>query len=177
MTGKEVRDALEYSYDKWINTLDAGQRHLLKIKEGGDPRTGTKNWSFVNRPYNFDSAAGIFYDVDVTKPYRKRICISSLVDGTPFDESAEYNVAVTSYRANGGGGILSEGAGIDTKNISERVVEYYPEIRELLYDYLLKYKVISPEVIADTSVIGAWKFIPENKAIPALKADMALLFQ
>ncbi len=177
MTGKEVKDALEYSYDKWINTLDAGQRHLLKIKEGGDPRTGTKSWSFVNRPYNFDSAAGLFYEVDVTRPYGARVRISTLADGTPFDESAEYNVAVTSYRANGGGSILSEGAGIDTKNIAERVVEYYPEIRELLYDYLLKNKVISPEVIADPSVIGAWKFIPESKAIPSLKADMALLFQ
>jgi 2',3'-cyclic-nucleotide 2'-phosphodiesterase/3'-nucleotidase len=177
MTGKEVKDALEYSYDKWINTLNNGQNHLLKIKQGGDPRTGTKAWSFVNRPYNFDSAAGLFYEVDVTEDYGHRIKISALADGTSFDESAEYNVAVTSYRANGGGGILSEGAGIDTKNIAERIVEYYPEIRELLYDFLIREKVISPEVIADQSVIGAWKFVPENRAIPALKTDMALLFQ
>ena len=177
MTGKEVKDALEYSYDKWINTSGAGQKHLLKIREGADPRTGTKGWSFVNRPYNFDSAAGVVYEVDVTKPYGKRVQILTLADGTPFDESSEYNVAVTSYRATGGGGILREGAGIDTGKIEERVVEYYPEIRELLYDYLLKNKVIDSEIIGDPSVIGSWKFIPEKIATPALRADMALLFQ
>ena len=130
----------------------------------------------MNRPYNFDSAAGIFYDVDVTKPLGRRIAVSTLVDGTPFDEAAEYNVAVTSYRASGGGGILREGAGIDTDKIEERVVEYYPEIRELLYDYLLRNKVIRPEEIGNPSVIGSWKFVPEKKATPALIADMALLF-
>ena len=177
MSGREVKDALEYSYDKWINTLGSGEKHLLKIKEGADPRTGTKAWSFVNRPYNFDSAAGLFYEVDVTKPYGERIQISGLADGAAFDLSAEYNVAVTSYRANGGGGILKEGAGIDTDKIEERVVEYYPEIRELLYDYLLENKVIASEVIGNPSVIGSWKFAPESKALPALATDMALLFQ
>ena len=176
MTGKEVKDALEYSYDKWINTMVPGQKHLLKIKEGADPRTGTVGWSFVNRPYNFDSAGGLFYDVDVTKPYGSRIKISSLADGTAFDETTEYNVAVTSYRASGGGSILSKGAGIDTGRIDERVVKFYPEIRELLYDYLLKNKVIAADVIGNPSVIGSWKFIPEEKATSALCADMALLF-
>jgi 2',3'-cyclic-nucleotide 2'-phosphodiesterase/3'-nucleotidase len=131
----------------------------------------------VNRPYNFDSAAGLFYEVNVTKPYGKRIMISDFADGSHFDLSAEYNVAVTSYRASGGGGILKEGAGIDTDKIEERVVEYYPEIRELLYDYLLKNKVIATDVISNSSVIGSWKFVPEKIATPALEADMALLFQ
>lgn len=176
MTGKEVKDALEYSYDKWINTLDAGQKHVLKIKEGADPRTGTKAWSFVNRPYNFDSAAGVFYEVDVTKQYGQRIKISSLADGTAFDESAQYNVAVTSYRASGGGGILREGAGIDTGRIAERVVKYYPEIRQLLYDYLLEHKSISSAAIGDPAVVGGWKFVPESLTAPALTADMELLF-
>ena len=176
MTGKEVKDALEYSYDRWINTLGRSQKHLLQIREGADPRTGTVGWSFVNRPYNFDSAGGLFYEVDVTRPYGCRISISSLADGTAFDESAEYNVAVTSYRANGGGGILSKGAGIDTGRIDERVVKYYPEIRELLYGYLLKHKSISSAAIGNPAVIGGWKFVPHSLAAPALDADMALLF-
>ena len=177
MTGKEVKDALEYSYDRWINTLVSGQKHILKIRKGGDARTGTLKWSFENRPYNFDSAGGLFYEVDVTEPYGQRIRISTLADGTPFDESAEYNVAVTSYRANGGGGILRDGAGIDTGRIGERVVKFYPEIRELLYDYLIKNKVIASDVIGNQDVIGAWKFVPESKAIPVLIKDMDLLFQ
>jgi len=176
MTGKEIKDCLEYSYDKWINTMESGQKHLLKIVNAADPRTGSKRWSFVNRSYNFDSAGGLNYVVDVTEREGNRVKIASLADGSPFDEQAEYNVAVTSYRASGGGGILREGAGIDTDRIDERVVEYYPEIRDILYEYLLEHKVIDPAVTGDPSVIGSWSFVPENVAGPALKNDMNLLF-
>lgn len=150
--------------------------HVLKIIDRADPRTGQQRWSFANRSYNFDSAGGLFYEVDVTKPYGSRVSITTLADGSAFDEAAEYNVAVTSYRANGGGGILSEGAGIDTGKIDERVVEYYPEIRDLLYDYLLENKVIDPAVTGNSAVIGGWKFVPEKIAVPALERDMELLF-
>lgn len=176
MSGKEVKDCLEYSYDRWINTIVSSEDHLLQIVNAADPRTGSKVWSFVNRSYNFDSAGGLFYEVDVTKPVGNRVRISSLADGTPFVETSEYNVALTSYRASGGGGILREGAGIDTDKIDDRVVEYYPEIRDILYDYLRDNKVIDPAVIGDPSVIGAWKFVPEKLAAPALDRDMELLF-
>lgn len=176
MTGKEFKACLEYSYDKWINTVSSFAENVLKIVNAPDPRTGMKAWSFVNRPYNFDSAGGIFYEVDVTKPYGQRVNIFCLADCSPFDESAEYNVAVTSYRANGGGGILGEGAGIDTGRIDERVVEYHPEIRDILYDYLLEHKAIDPAVTGNPAVIGGWKFIPEDVAVPALERDMNLLF-
>ena len=176
MTGKEIKDCLEYSYDRWINTVESGQKHVLKIVNAPDPRTGTKRWSFVNRSYNFDSAGGLDYVVDVTEREGNRVKIASLADGTPFDLDAEYNVAVTSYRASGGGGILREGAGIDTDRIDERVVEYYPEIRDILYQYLLDNKVIDPAVIGNPSVIGKWRFVPENVVRPALENDMKLLF-
>ena len=176
MTGKEFKDCVEYSYDKWINTISSPKDHVLKIANTSDPRTGSQGWSFINRSYNFDSAGGMFYEVDVTKPYGERVNVISLADGSVFDEAAEYNVAVTSYRANGGGGILSEGAGIDTGKIDERVVEYCPEIRDILYEYLLENKVIDSEVIGNAAIIGGWKFVPENIAGPALERDMELLF-
>lgn len=176
MTGKEFKDCMEYSYDKWINTVSSASENVLKIVNAPDPRTGMKAWSFVNRPYNFDSAGGLFYEVDITKPYGQRVNVLSLADGSSFDETAQYNVAVTSYRANGGGGILGEGAGIDTGKIDERVVDYYPEIRDILYDYLLEYKVIDPTVTGNASLIGGWKFVPEEIAGPALARDMELLF-
>jgi 2',3'-cyclic-nucleotide 2'-phosphodiesterase/3'-nucleotidase len=104
------------------------------------------------------------------------VAVQSLADGSAFDETAEYNVAMTSYRASGGGSIMREGAGIDTDNISERTVAYYPEIREILYDYLKTNREISPEKIGDPSVIGHWKFVPESLAEKALQRDMDLLF-
>jgi 2',3'-cyclic-nucleotide 2'-phosphodiesterase/3'-nucleotidase len=176
MTGKEIKDCMEYSYDQWINTISSAEEHLLKITDEPDPRTGQKRWSFVNRSYNFDSAGGLVYDVDVTKPSGERVIIISLADGSPFDESAEYNVAMTSYRASGGGDILREGAGIDTDRIADRVVEYYPEIRDILYDYLVRNGEIDPAKIGERQVIGEWKFVPESIAAKAMDRDMLLLF-
>ena len=176
MSGKEIKDYLEYSYDQWINSIDSADDRLLKIVDRPDPRTGQKHWSFVNRPYNFDSAGGLVYEVDVTRLAGERVTIFSLTDGTSFDEAAEYNVAMTSYRASGGGGIMRKGAGIDTDRISDRVVEYYPEIRDILYDYLLKNGEIDPEKIGDPKVIGEWKFVPESLVSKAMDRDMLLLF-
>ncbi len=176
MTGEEIKDYLEYSYDMWINTIDSADDRLLKIVNDPDPRTGQQQWSFINRSYNFDSAGGLVYKVDVTRAKGERVLIESLADGNPFEESAEYNVAMTSYRASGGGGIMRKGAGIDTDRISDRVVEYYPEIRDILYDYLLKNGEIDPEKIGDREVIGEWKFVPESLASKAMDRDMLLLF-
>lgn len=175
MSGKEIKDYLECSYDAWINTVSSSADHLLKISDVPDPRTGQKRWSFVNRSYNFDSAAGVVYAVDVTKPFGGRVLIKSLADGSPFSEDTIYNVAMTSYRASGGGGLL-QAAGIDTGNIDERIVEYYPEIRNILYDYLVEHRTIAPSAIGNPQVIGEWKFVPEAKAEKLLKRDMALLF-
>lgn len=175
MSGSEIKTYLEHSYDSWINTMDAKQEHLLKIVDRPDPRTGRRRWSFVGTSYNFDSAAGLVYEVDVTKRFGDRINIISLADGSAFDLSATYKVAMTSYRASGGGNLM-KAAGIDTDRIGERVTGYYPEIRNLLYDYLVKNGSIDPAKINDPAVIGHWEFVPQKKARKALDRDMALIF-
>lgn len=177
MTGREIKDYLEFSYDAWINTVSGKPgEHVLKISDKPDPRTGQKRWSFVGRAYNFDSAGGLDYTVDVTAPHGSRVKIVSLADGTPFDMSATYNVAMTSYRASGGGALMREGAGIDTDNIGSRVVAKYPEIRDILYDYLTEHGSIDPAAISAPEVVGRWSFVPEDLAGRMLAADMALLF-
>ena len=175
MTGKEIKDYLEASYDNWINTVSGPADHVLKITPRDDARTGQKSWSFVGRSYNFDSAAGLNYTVDVTKPRGERVVIESMVGGDAFDFTKTYNVAVTSYRASGGGGLMKE-AGVDTGKIEERIVETYPEIRNILYSYLMDNGGIDPDVIGDPSRIGGWRFIPENIVGPAMDRDMDLLF-
>ena len=176
MTGKEIKDYLEFSYDQWINTVSGPGEHILKIAPRNDSRTGQQGWSFVNRSYNFDSAAGIHYTVDVTKPAGSRVDIASMAGGQPFDLDKTYFVAMTSYRASGGGGIL-KAIGVDTDHITDRVVEYYPEIRNILYNYLLEHGSIDPAVIGDPERIGRWRFVPENLAAKGIAADMDLLFK
>ena len=176
MKGDEIRLYLEHSYEKWINTIAKADDRLLKIEARDDARTQQQRWSFVNRSYNFDSAAGINYTVDVTKPFGQRINITSMADGSAFDPQREYNVAMTSYRASGGGNLMKE-TGIDTDRIDDRVVARYPEIRNILYDYLMENGSIDPEVIGNPAVIGQWKFVPEQLAEAAMERDMQLLFK
>ncbi len=175
MTGKEIKLYLEASYDSWINTVKGQSDHVLRIRQSDDPRNNQKSWSFMERSYNFDSAGGLVYTVDVTKPKGERIVVESFADGKPFKEDEEYPVAMTSYRANGGGGLL-RAAGVDTGRIEERIIEYYPEFRVLLYDYLKAKGSIDPAVIGDRSIIGQWSFVPEKIAGPALERDLGLLF-
>lgn len=176
MSGKEIKDYLEKSYDNWINTVSGPADHVLKIQHRDDPRTQQKGWSFVGRTYNFDSAAGIYYTVDITKPFGERIRISKTSGGELFDADKIYSVAMTSYRASGGGGLLRESAGIDADNLDSRVIARYPEIRELIYRYLKENKTIDPATIGDENVIGGWAFIPRPLAQKALDRDMALVF-
>lgn len=173
LTGREVKKLLEYSYDHWIRLEDG---HVLFIKDMPDARTGASKWSFVNRSYNFDSAAGISYTVDVTKPCGGRVDIISLADGTPFNLDSKYTVAMTSYRANGGGAILTEGAGIQHSALQERIIARYPEVRDLLYKFISSHVSIGPSQFSNRAVLGSWHFVPEEVVEPLMKKDMDLVF-
>ena len=173
LTGREIKDYLEYSYDHWIQTPGA---HVLNISQGADARTGAARWSFVNRSYNFDSAAGLVYTVDVTRPAGSRIRIQSLADGSAFDPQAWYNVAMTSYRASGGGDILIKGAGVPEEEVDGRVVARYPEIREMVYQYFKKHGTVDAALVGNPAILGAWRFVPEKIVAPMMAADMQLIF-
>ena len=173
MTGREIKGLLEYSYDHWITTPGS---HVLNISEGADPRSGATKWSFVNRSYNFDSAAGINYTVDVTKPAGSRVFIESMADGSAFREDATYTVAMTSYRATGGGSLITAGAGIPQDDLAGRIVTKYPEIRDLIYGFISSHEVVDSDMISDRSVLGSWEFVPVDVVEPLMKADMKLLF-
>ena len=102
--------------------------------------------------------------------------IISLASGAPFCADSTYNVAMTSYRASGGGGLLRNGAGIDTDRIDTRVVARYPEIRDLVYDAVREAGTLTGDNIADPELLGTWKFIPEDMAARMLEKDMSLVF-
>ena len=170
MTGEEVRRYLEASYDNWVD--EPGSAHALKIRNGDNPRTGERQWSLVGTSFNFDSAAGINYDVDLSKPFGSRIIIKSMADGSPFSLEKTYRVGMTSYRASGGGGLL-RAAGVDTEHLEDRIVARYPEIRNILYDYMKENGTLDPYSYG--SLLGSWHFVPETAA-KKVAADMQLLF-
>lgn len=174
LSGLEVKNYLEASYDAWIcNGKDNG--HILKMKLGKDFKTGKMEWKLAKSPANFDSGAGLNYTIDVTRPYGSRISITGMADGSAFDTEKMYRVAITSYRASGSGGLL-QAAGLDSaEKIESRILYRGPEFRTILYEYFRKNGRIDPSVIGDTSVVGRWSFVPES--VPAaIKADIEVIF-
>ena len=173
LTGKEIKDYLEYSYGDWL--APDCREHLLGIQNKTDERTGNSRWSLTGRSYNFDSAAGIIYTVNINKPQGKRIRIQSMADGSTFYPDKCYLVAMTSYRATGGGDLLIKGAGIPADELSARVVSRHIEIRELIKRFFSNHQVVTPESVYDAKSLGSWKFIPEAKASELFEKDRELL--
>ena len=120
LTGRQIKDYLENVYDNWVN--------------GRGPT------------YNLDSAAGINYKVHRNNPRGERVEIVSMENGEIFDPDAEYTVAVTSYRAMGGGNLLSDGAGVDTSDESAYVLDIYEDIRDLIFKQLEADPTLVPEI-------------------------------
>jgi len=127
MFGYEIKGYLEYSYTQWIN------------------KTGMK--------YNYDSAAGILYEVKLSGIEGNMIRIISLADGSPFDLKKSYKVAMTSYRANGGGDLLTKGAKIPEDQLKVRVLMMGDDIRGLLHKKILERGELTPEKL------NHWKFV------------------
>ena len=169
MTGKEIRNFLEMSYDQWVNTMTSPDDHIMLLapKVAGD----NQRENFKNFTFNFDSAASIDYVVDVTKPNGQKVHILQLSDGQPFDENAWYRVAMNSYRGNGGGELLVRGAGIPLDSIPQRI-EYQSERdqRHYLTEKIEREGSITPKSLNN------WRFIPEAWALPAIERDRKLIF-
>ena len=160
---------LEMSYDLWVNTMKSPDDHLLLLDtqtKGDQQRLGFKNLSF-----NFDSAAGIDYEVDVTKPNGEKVKILRMSNGQPFDEKKWYKVAVNSYRGNGGGELLTRGAGIPKDSLDSRII--YRSERDQRY-YLME--AIEKMGTVDAKPNNNWKFVPEAWTKPAAQRDYELLF-
>ena len=169
MTGEEVRKHLEYSYDMWTNTMTSPDDHALRLN--ADSKDDQQRTGFQYYTFNFDSACGIDYEVDLTKPDGEKVKILRMSNGEPFDEKKWYKVAMNSYRANGGGELLTQGAGIPKDSLEARVLfNTDRDQRHFLTEEIRKMGTLDPKPNNN------WKFVPEAWAKPALERDRKLLF-
>lgn len=169
MTGEEIRRYLEMSYDLWVNTMKQKDDHIMLLDEKNS--TDMQKFGFKNMTFNFDSAAGIDYEVDVTKPDGEKVRILRMTNGEKFDPKKWYRVAMNSYRANGGGELLTRGAGIPKEELlSRKVYESELDLRHYLAEEIKRKGKISPKQNNN------WRFVPESWAKPALQRDRELLF-
>ena len=169
MSGKEIKDYLEMSYDLWINTMHSPDDHLMKtISYEYDNK---KISFFKNLVFNFDTAAGIIYSVDVRERKGNRIKITSMSDGKPFKEENSYHVAMHSYRGNGGNELLTKGAGIKHTELKERLLS---KSEHNIRFYLMEYLRNKPQ---DTlQQVENWTFQPECWTQKAIEREKRILF-
>ena len=171
LSGKEIKDFLEMSYYMWTNRMKSPEDHLLWFKK--KPRKGAEDRaSFQNFSFNFDSASGIIYTVDVTKPQGEKITITSMADGSPFRMDKIYKVALNSYRGNGGGELLTKGSGIPQEDLKDRIIfSTDKDLRFYLMNYIEKKGTMNPKAL------NQWKFVPEKWTVPAAQRDSEYLFR
>ena len=163
LTGKEIDGFLEHAVGNWFSTMTGPTDHLLLFDQENPGR-------LAHPYYNFSSAAGINYVVDVSKEVGDRIQILSFTNGTPFHEDSIYTVALNSYRGNGGGGHLSSGAGIPSEELSSRILWATDrDLRFYLMEHLGKADTLLP-VLMDN-----WYLVPEKLSQEALRSDRLLL--
>ena len=175
LTGEEIDKYLEYSYALWFNQMKSKDDHLLLFQKD---EKGNLIWSeryhtpeLKNRFYNFDSAEGIEYTVDVSKPVGDKVTITGFRNGSPFYSDSTYVVAVNSYRGNGGGGHLTTGAGISKDDLTKRMIfSTDKDLRFYLMKWIEKEKDIKPYCSHN------WKVIPADWYNTAKEKDFDLLY-
>jgi len=121
--------------------------------------------------YNFSSAAGINYNVDVRNVAGDKIRITSMTNGEPFDIGKIYTVALNSYRGNGGGGHLTLGAKIPKDKIASRIINStQKDLRYYLMKWIENEKVITPKALNN------WSLSPQDWWVKGKEKDSVLLF-
>ncbi len=172
LTGEEIRRHLEMSYNQWVNTMQSPDDHLFLLTEEKSRGDHRRFLGFKYPFFNFDAAAGIDYEVDVTKPDGQKVRILQMSNGQPFDEAKWYRVAVNSYRGNGGGELLTRGAGIPHDSLESRIVwRSERDQRYYLMQEIEKLRVVDPQPNHN------WRFVPEEWVKPAAERDRKLLFK
>jgi 2',3'-cyclic-nucleotide 2'-phosphodiesterase/3'-nucleotidase len=138
MTGAQLKEALEHS---------AGFFSQWPLREGESEKLPS---------YNSDQAAGVSYQIDLTRPVGDRIRDLQF-HGKPLDPAQTLRVATNNYRYTGGGG-YSTYKGLPVVYRSTK------ELRELVIDYLARTKTIP------TQAAGNWKMIPPE-AVAAIEKE------
>jgi len=132
LTGAEVKAALEHAAG-YFRPYQAG----LTPSELIDPAVPG---------YNFDTAEGVEYALDLRRPLGDRV-VDLRFAGAPIDPARRFRVAINNYRLNGGGGyrMFRNARVIDQAN---------QEIRELMIDWVRR----NPEITATPS--NNWRILP-----------------
>ncbi len=177
MSGKEIKEYMEYTFGEWFNEMSDEQDDLLRLKSADNK--AHPEYKKTNMIYwNMDTFAGIVYTLDVSKKKGDRVKILGLdkdfdgkADGE-FDLNKTYKISVNSYRHGGGGGHF-KAIGIEGANMKARTLHYSATG---LRDYLISYIQEEHKGSIAPEPIGHWKVIPEAWVANGRRKDDALIF-
>ncbi len=166
LKGSEVVSMLELSTGQQFNTISRSDDKLLKLNYNS---IDTKP-AFINNVYDFVSAAGIDYTVDITKPIGKRVTVHSMSNGKPFNMNSSYRVAVNSFMGSGGYDLFLEGIGVSREEILERVqLSNKADVRfHIITDFAVKAETGRSVTVEQ---LNNWKLIPQDIAVRALSKE------
>ena len=132
LTGQQLKEALEHSA-QYFREYEQGK----SLAELIDQRVAG---------YNFDMAAGVTYDIDLTKPFGQRIQ-NLKFKGRPLAPEQKLRVVTNNYRVNGGGNYtMYKGAPV--------VYRSSEEVRELIIDWVEKHKTVPTQSNANWRIVG-----------------------
>ena len=160
MNGAQLKKYMEWSVD-YYNTFEPGD---LTISFNPDIRA-----------YNYDMFEGVNYEVNIANEPGNRIENLTWPDGTPVQETDEFDIAVNNYRANSQllapGEIFEEG---DMPTLLEMDVRgEIGGVRELIRDYIVNVKggTITPECDENWKITGNdWDDDLHQQAVEKLAA-------
>ncbi|MDO6993814.1 bifunctional UDP-sugar hydrolase/5'-nucleotidase [Brachyspira innocens] len=178
LTGKQIKDIMEYSYGRWFNTMTNINDHIIFFKKDADGElifnSRYNSYDTLTPTYNYDSVGGLNYTVDVTKPRGEKVIIESLSDGRDFELDKEYKVAINSYRGSGGGGHLTQGAGIDLKTLQNMDLVLKSTDKDLRYYIINWFEAQNGAITVEK--LNNWKVIPDDYLQAGIKKDYKLLY-
>lgn len=152
MKGYEIKKYLEFSFGIWFNRMRSPDDTLLNFRYNhqGD-------LVLTEKYYNFSTAAGIIYTVNLKAPIGHKINIISMADGSPFEPEKDYKVVMNSYRGNGGGGHLFDGVGLEPTELRKRIIQAYTEdVRSIIINWIKQKQKV--EIFA----LKHWRAVPKN---------------
>ncbi|PTY40324.1 bifunctional metallophosphatase/5'-nucleotidase [Brachyspira hampsonii] len=178
LTGKQIKDIMEYSYGRWFNTMTNINDHLIAFKKDSNGQLIFNNrynsYDTITPSYNYESAAGLNYTVDVTRANGDKVIIESFSDGRDFELDKEYKVAINSYRGSGGGGHLTQGAAIDLKTLQNMDLVLKSTDKDLRYYIINWFEEQNGAITVEK--LNNWKVIPEDYVQAGKKKDYKLLY-
>lgn len=167
LSGEEIHQYLEWAASIQFNQMTSPNDHLIDfvLDDNGQVRMSDFGPELHHPQFDWSTASGIRYTVDVSQPTGQRVTIQSMADGSPFHLEDTLRVAVNAHQAVGGGGYFPY-MGFNEEKLNERIESTLStDARMLFANYIKMHPVVNP------LCSNNWKIIPEAWVKTASERD------